>query len=177
VSTPAITAPYLAAVALLGVAGAVKAVRPSDTANALRAAGLPSHRLAVRLGALSEAAVAVAALAAPGRFTASLVAACYLGFAGFIALALRRGWVLASCGCFGRPDTPPTHAHLVLDVAGAGCSLWWAAVAPGSLAGVFDHQPWGGFPLALASAVVGYLAYLVFTNPLSAARRRSGALR
>jgi len=177
VSTPAITAPYLAAVALLGVAGAVKAVRPSDTANALRAAGLPSHRLLVRLGALSEAAVAVAALAAPGRFTGLVVAAFYLAFGGFIALALRRGWVLASCGCFGRPDTPPTRAHLVLDLAGAGCSLWWAAAAPPSLAGVFDHQPWGGFPLALASAVVAYLAYLVFTDPLSAARQKSGALR
>jgi hypothetical protein len=171
-STPAITVPYLAAVLLLLAAGAVKAVRPADTANALRAAGLPSHRLVIRLGAAAEVAVAVAALAGPGPVTAGLVSLSYLGFAGFIAMALRRGWLIASCGCLGRPDTPPTPAHLVLDLAAAGCAAWWAAVAPSSLGAAFDHQPWGGLPLALATALVAYLGYLVFTNPLSAARRR-----
>jgi Methylamine utilisation protein MauE len=165
-SAPPITAPYLAAVALLGGAGAVKAVRPWDTANALRAAGWPSHPSLVRLGAVVEMAVAVAALAAPGRVTGSLVAACYLAFAGFIGLALRRGWVIASCGCFGRPDTPPTVTHLVLDLAAAGSAVWWAFAGPSRLSRAFDHQPWGGFPLVLVAAVAAYLAYLVFTNPL-----------
>jgi hypothetical protein len=171
VSTPAIAAPFLAATALLAAAGAAKMVRPSNTANALRAAGLPSRRFGVRLGAAAELAVAVAALARPGLITGLLVAASYLAFAAFIALALRRGWVIASCGCFGRPDTPPTRAHLVLNLAAAGCAAWWALVPPSSLGDAFDHQPWGGFPLALVVAVVGYLGYLVFTNPLGAARR------
>jgi hypothetical protein len=170
VSTPAIAAPYLAATVLLGGAGVVKAIRPLDTANALRIAGLPSHRLVVRLGAVAEVAIAVAALVAPSPITGALVAAAYLAFAGFIAAALRRGWPIASCGCFGRPDTPPTTAHLLLNVAAAGCAVWWAALAPASLGAAFDHQPWGGFPLLLNSATVGYLGYLVFTNPLSRAR-------
>jgi len=173
VSAPAITAPYLAATALLGLAGGLKVVRPSETANALRAAGLPSHRSLVRLGALAEVAVAIAALAAPGMVTGTLVSVSYLAFAGFIGMALRRRWVIASCGCLGRPDTPPTPAHLVLNVAAAACAAWWAAVAPASLGAAFDHQPWAGFPLVLATAVVTYLAYLVFTDPLSAARRAS----
>lgn len=165
-SPPPITAPYLAAVTLLGGAGAVKAVRPWDTANALRAAGWPSHPSLVRLGALAETAVAVAAIVAPGRVTGSLVAGCYLSFAGFIGLALRRGWVIASCGCFGRADTPPTVTHLVLDLAAAVAAVWWAMAGPSRLGRVFAHQPWGGFPLLLVAAVAAYLAYLVFTNPL-----------
>jgi hypothetical protein len=170
-SVPAIAAPYLAATGLLGAAGAVKLVRPSNTAMALRAAGLPSHRLAVRLGALTELSVAVAAVARPGLATGLLVAVSYGAFAGFVALALRRGWVIASCGCFGRPDTPPTGAHLLLNLAAAGCAAWWALAPPSSLTAAFDHQPWGGFPLVLVTAVVGYLGYMVFTNPLGAARR------
>jgi hypothetical protein len=170
-SPPPITAPYLAAVTLLGAAGAVKAVRPWDTANALRAAGWPSQPSLVRIGASTETAVAVAAIAAPGRVTGALVAICYLAFSGFIGLALRRVWPIASCGCFGRPDTPPTVTHLVLNLAAALTAVWWAVAGPSRLARVFDHQPWGGFPLLLVSAVAAYLAYLVFTNTLSQARR------
>jgi hypothetical protein len=161
VSLPPITAPYLAAVTLLGGAGAVKAVRPWDTANALR-----THPSLVRVGAVAETAVAVAAVVAPGPVTGSLVAVCYLAFAGFIGLALRRGWVIASCGCFGRPDTPPTVTHLVLNLAAAGSAVWWAVAAPGRLSRAFAHQSWDGFPLLLVTAVAAYLAYLVFTNPL-----------
>jgi hypothetical protein len=170
-STPAIAAPYLAATVLLAAAGAAKTARPSNTANVLRTAGLPSHHLVVRLGAAAEMVVAIAALVRPGLITGLLVATSYLVFAGFISMALRRGWVIASCGCFGRPDTPPTRAHLVLNLGAAGCAAWWSLVPPTNLTSAFDHQPWGGFPLALVTAVVGYLGYLVFTNPLGAARR------
>lgn len=165
-----IAAPYLAATVVLGIAGAVKVARPFEVANALRTAGLPSHRLLVRFGAGAEAAVAVVALARPGALTGALVAGWYLAFAGFIALALRRGWPISSCGCFGRPDTAPSPAHLLLNIAAAGCAVWWAAQAPPSLRAVFVHQPWEGFPLALTALAVSYLAYLVFTNPLSAQR-------
>lgn len=167
---PPITAPYLAVCALLGVAGVAKAVRPGDTANALRAA--PAL---VRAGAIVEIAVAVAAFAAPGPVTGALVAASYIGFAVFVVLALRRGWALSSCGCFGRPDTPPTVAHAVLNAAAAASAVWWAVAwrggeASSRLGQLFFHQPWHGGPLALVTVVLAGLAYLVWTDPLPAAR-------
>ena len=93
-----------------------------------------------------------------------------------VVLALRRGWALASCGCFGRPDTPPKVAHAVLNAAAAASAVWWATAWSGRgglrhLGRLFVHQPWHGAPLALVSVVLGGLAYLVWTDPLPAARR------
>jgi hypothetical protein len=173
---PPVTAPYLAAIALLGAAGVAKAIRPVDTANALSGAGLPVGRTWVRAGAIGEAGLAVAAFVWPGPVTGTLVALTFGIFALFIGLALQRGWVLASCGCFGRPDTPPTVAHAVLNVGAAAVALWWAVAWPAGygfshLVRLFFHQPWHGGPLVLISAVVAGLAYLVWTDPLPAARR------
>jgi hypothetical protein len=167
VSAPGVTAPFLAATVLLGAAGAAKLARPDDTARALHAAGLPLGRQAVRLGALGELAVAVAAVALPGPWTGALVALSYAAFAGFVIVALVKGWPLASCGCFGRPDTRPTPAHAGLDLAAAGVAVWWAAVVNGPFRDLIRHEPWGGGPLLLVTGVIAGLAYLVWTNPLT----------
>jgi hypothetical protein len=172
VSTPVIAGPYLAAVVLLGAAGAAKAVRPGDTARALADAGRPVGRTAVRAGAVAEIALAVAALVAPGPLTGALVALAYTAFAGFVGLALRRGWALSSCGCFGRPDARPGPAHAALNAGAAAAAVWWAAVAPSHLGAVFSPQaPWHGAALGVVTAVLCGLAYLVWTDPLPAARR------
>jgi uncharacterized membrane protein YphA (DoxX/SURF4 family) len=118
--------PFLAAVALLGAAGALKVVRPDTTAKALRELGLPASPTAVRVGALLELIVAAGALVGGGRLFAALVAASYAGFAAFVLAALRKGTPLSTCGCFGTADTPPTAIHLVLNIAAAGVA---AAVA------------------------------------------------
>jgi hypothetical protein len=166
-SAPAVTAPFLAATLMLGAAGAAKLVRPDDTARALRTAGLSLGRTAVRVGALGELAVAIAAVAAPGPLTGTLVALSYAAFGGFVILALRKDWPLSSCGCFGRPDTRPTAAHAVLNLAAAAVAAWWAAVVDGPLHDLIRHEPWGGGPLLLVTAVIAGLAYLVWTNPLT----------
>ena len=98
--------PFLAAAGLLVVAGFPKVADPVPLVRALRAAGLPAGRPVVRVFAVAEVAVGVGALVAPGRATAAAVAAAYLVFTGFVAHVLRRGGVLGSCGCFGKPDTP-----------------------------------------------------------------------
>ena len=51
---------------------------------------------------------------------ALLVAASYAAFTAFVLLARSRGGVLASCGCFGRADTPPTTTHVVVTAAPRG---------------------------------------------------------
>jgi Methylamine utilisation protein MauE len=166
-TAPAVTAPFLAATFMLGASGVVKMARPDDTARALRTAGLPFGRVAVRVGAVGEVAVAVAAVAAPGALTGGLVAVSYAAFATFVILALRKDWPLASCGCFGRPDTRPTAAHAGLNLGAGVVAVWWAVVAEGSVGDLLRAEPWGGWPLLLVAAVISGLAYLVWTNPLT----------
>jgi hypothetical protein len=177
--TGALAGPYVAGAGLLGLAGVAKLINPVDTAGALRAAGLTRKKLAtrpqhasVRLGAVVEVAVAVAALTAPGPLPALAVAASYAGFAVFVAVALRRGWPLASCGCFGRPDTPPTVNHALLNAAAAGVAVGWAVTGPDRVSTAFATGPWSGAPLALAATAICALAYLLFTYPLT--HRRPG---
>jgi hypothetical protein len=83
---------------------------------------------------------------------------------------------LASCGCFARPDTPPTVAHAALNLGAAACAVWWAvawrdAQGPSRLGRLFFHQPWHGGPLMFVTLVVAGTAYLVWNNPLPAVRR------
>ncbi len=111
--------PFLVAVALLAAAGALKVVRPDTTAKALGELGWPASPTLVRAGALGELIVAAGALVGGGRPFAALVAVSYLGFAAFVLAALRRGTPLATCGCFGVEDTPPTGVHLGLNLAAA----------------------------------------------------------
>ncbi len=112
-----LAAPFLAASALLVGAGVPKIGDPMPLVRALRSAGLPAGRGLVRGLAAAEVGLGHWAIARPGALSAALVCAAYLLFTGFVALALRRGGVLGSCGCFGKADTPPTRAHLVVTAA------------------------------------------------------------
>ena len=176
-TVPPITAPYLAAVVLLGLAGVSKIARPGDTARALHVAGIPASRAWVRAGALGELAVAVAALVVPCAATGALVAGCYAAFAVFVLLALRRRWPLSSCGCFGKPDTPPTSSHAALNAGAALCAVWWSASAPVNLLHGLAHQNWHGWALTLEAAVIAMLAFIVWTNPLPAISTRPPVAR
>ena len=154
-----LTGPFLAAGGLLVVAGLPKLRDPLPLVRALRTTGLPASGLLVRLLALAEVALGVTAVVAPGRGTAALVAVAYAGFTAFVALAVRRGGVLASCGCFGRPDTPPTRAHLAL-TAGATAAAAALAVSPPG-AGVWSAATPATAALAGFGVLLGALAYLV----------------
>jgi hypothetical protein len=162
---------YLVACALLVGSGLAKAARPDATARALaalvhgRGMRLVRLRLAVRAGALAEAALGLVALALPRPVTAALVASSYLCFAGIVLVALRRGGPLATCGCFGRADTAPTVVHLVLDLALAVAAAVLAAAAPrqGTLVTYLAHQPWAGLPLLFVSAVGAWLTLLALS--------------
>ena len=175
--------PYLAACALLVVAGVGKALWPGDTARSVVATvPLPLALVAplVRIGAAAEAVVGIAGLVRPGPWTSGLVALSYLGFAVFVAAVLRSHGPLASCGCFGTPDTPATRTHVVLDLALAAAAAAVAAgVPPRWLPALLADQPWHGVPLLLASALVAWLAVLVLARlaELGAARRLLGITR
>ncbi len=170
-----LSAPDLAACALLAAAGLAKAVRPADTALALgtlvgpgaRTGGgeRPSRsarlRRVVRLGAGAEAALGVAGLVLPRAGVAAGVAASYAGFCVFVLYARRRGGVLATCGCFGSLDTPPTGLHALLDAFFALAAAWVALRAPTGWTGSWlVHQPWSGVPLVLVAGTCAWLAAL-----------------
>lgn len=180
---------YFVAVGLLVVAGVAKASRPGDTARALAELsrsgrsggaeggrrGLPLRFLvpAVRTLAGVEAAIGLAALVYPIRPLAALVAASYLAFAVFVLYARSKGGVLATCGCFGSPDTPPTLLHAVVDLGlGAGGVGVALAGTSDTIAGVLAHQPFDGVPLVVASVLTAGLAFAVL-SPLA----RLNALR
>ena len=157
----ALSGPYLASAALLVVAGGAKLVDPLPLVRALRSVGLPAPRLAVRVVAAGEAGLGLAAIVTGTALAAAGVAVSYAAFTGFVLLALRRGGVLASCGCFGKADTPPTLLHVA--VTGA-LALVAAAVTTsplGGLGALLAAQPGGGLPLLVATAAVAVTAYLV----------------
>jgi hypothetical protein len=169
---------YFVACGLLTLAGLAKAVRPGDTARALvqlvpgAVPWGPSFnfmRRAVRVGAVVEAAVGVCALLLPRPMTAALVAVSYTLFVCIVAYARRHGGPLSTCGCFGRPDTPATGLHVVLNVVLAASAVAVALHPPGStaLTSLLTTQPWAGVPLVLASGVGVWLAYLAL-SPLAA---------
>jgi uncharacterized membrane protein HdeD (DUF308 family) len=175
-----LAAPYLAAAALLVVAGGPKVVDPLPLVRALRSAGLPAGRGLVRAFAVSEVVIGALALVQPGRVPAALVALAYAAFTAFVGLALARGGVLESCGCFGKADTPPTRAHLAVTAA--------LAVAAGALAAFPPQGPvWTpaaltapatavllGFAALLAVLAHAVMAVLPLATP-AAARSSSSA--
>jgi hypothetical protein len=179
--------PYLIGCTLLVLAGVMKAARPDDTARALvrlmptRFSAL-SHvrrmRTTIRIAATLEAGLGVVAVAVPRSVSAGLVAASYVAFAGVVAYARSRGGALASCGCFGTPDTPATLVHVVVDLALAIAATLLATSAPteGTILTALGHQPFDGVPLLVISAVGVWLSYLTLSMlaALEAARRTVG---
>ena len=148
--------PFLAAAVLLVVAGGAKVVDPAPLVRALRSLGLPHldlqrGRALVRVGAALEVAVGVAALVTGSRLAALAVAGSYAVFTAVVVRGLLRGGVLASCGCFGRADTPPTRTHAVVTAGLAVVALLVQPPAPSALT----------LPLLVATAAVVVTAYLV----------------
>jgi len=154
----------LAGAALLVLAGAPKVLRPDTTRRALRSVGWPVPGWTVRVGGAAEVVIGLVAVAYGGRVAAALVAASYLGFSGFVVLALRRGGTLASCGCIGRPDTPPTGSHVAATLLLAGGALGAAVSGRSGLRGMAHGSVGEQAALAAFTALVLWLAWLVLAE-------------
>ena len=159
----ALAGPYLAAAALLVAAGGAKLIDPLPLVRALRSVGLPASGPLVRAGAAAELILGLLAAGTGARLAALGVALSYAAFTGFVLVALRRGGVLASCGCFGKADTPPTTTHVVTTGALAVVGAAVAFRPLGNLPDLLSVQPGGGLPLLLATAAVAVTAYLVLS--------------
>ena len=148
-----VAGPFWAAAMLLVAAGVPKLKDPLPLVRALRSVSLPANRLAVRLIAAGEVLVGIFALVAPGRASATLLALAYIAFTGFVLLALRRGGVLGSCGCFGRPDTAPSRTHVLLTGALAAAAAALGFAPP-------PESVWAQGPSAPQIVLVGYALLL-----------------
>jgi hypothetical protein len=159
-----LSAPLAVAAATLVLAGALKVLDPAPTVGALRQLGLPVNDPAIRAVAVLEIAIGCAALVAGGPVATALVAASYAVATVVVVAALRAGTMISSCGCFGRDDTPPDSAHVVVNLA-LGTAAGVAAVsgAPAPWDALADAGlVLGGLTLGLV--VLGtWLVVLVYT--------------
>jgi hypothetical protein len=159
----AVAGPFMIAAVLVALAGALKAVSPRDTANALRGVGLPAAPWMVRAGGACEVGVGAYAIVAGDRLGAALVAMSYLAFAGFVAVAIAREAPISTCGCFGKADTPPSVVHLGFDLAAAAVALAVVVDPTAAIGDVLADQPLAGVPYLLLVATGTYLAFLALT--------------
>jgi hypothetical protein len=160
---------YLVGCGLLAVAGVLKVARPGDNALALTglwpSVSLARARATVRILAGAEAVLGGVGLAFPNAGAAAAVALSYAAFVGVVSYARRRGGPLATCGCFGTPDTPPTKTHAAIDaVLAAGAGVYAGAGSGAWLPSVLRHQYGRGIPLLVASALCGWLAFLAMVR-------------
>jgi len=156
------TAPVLIGCALLLLAGALKLRRPEYTVGAVRSVRLPGSPAAVRVLGIAEIALGAATIVLGHPVLLALVAAAYAGFTGFVVRALRTGGSVASCGCVGRPDTPPTTTHLVVTTGLAVAAAVAAVQATGAGATWITDRALSGPTLALLglTAVGTWLTWL-----------------
>ena len=139
--------PLYAAAALLVAAGAQKVADPQPLVRAFRSLRVSVPPVLVRALALTEVLVGTTALVTGNAVG---VAVSYAAFTVFILVARARGGVLASCGCFGKRDVPPTRTH-------AGVTAGFAAAALTGAPGALPLE----LPLLVTTAAVAVTAYLV----------------
>ncbi len=153
--------PFLAACFVLCATGISKVWKPEPTGRALRAVGLPGSRLAVRLLGSAEVAAATGGILAPVAVTGVAVGTLYVGFAAFLVAALARDVPVASCGCAGERDLPPSWVHVALDLTAAAAAFGVGASRDAATVGIATfvaHRPFLGVALAAGALLIAWLA-------------------
>ncbi|MDQ6784846.1 MAG: hypothetical protein M3063_15710 [Actinomycetota bacterium] len=169
--------PLAVAAVLAVVAGFAKLLRPGPVAVALRGIGVGwGTPTMVRAGSLLEALVGAVAVGAGWTPAIVALAVSYLGFAGFVAVA-RTHPGIASCGCFGETEAPPSWRHVIVDVGLAtGCVGAAVAGTPG-IGPVLGAQPAAGIPFSAVVLLAAWLAYVVLSGPQAGALGLTRAAR
>lgn len=155
--------PYLAITALLALGGALKVVRPEETATALAALRFPAQNWLVRTLGVLEVTIGTLAFTSATALLSALTAVTYVAFAGFVLLARHSSTPVQSCGCFGKAETPPSMIHVAFNLAAAAIA-GLIAVRPIPVVGeLLADQPNGPIPLLALTAVAVYLVYVSLT--------------
>lgn len=159
-ATDLLLGPLYVATLLLVASGVAKARNPIPTAQALLTAGWPHRPAFVRALGGVELAAAGTMLVEP-RYGAAAVGALYGGFFAFLASVLLRDVDMASCGCTGATDTPPTWLHASFNLAVTACAAGGALLGARSTAGLVHVLGPSAVIFAVAVAIAAWLAYLI----------------
>lgn len=153
---------------LLVLTGVAKVSRPHDVEKALTGLGFPRVPHAGSILGTVEVVVGIGALFAPGLLLVQGL--IYLAFAIWVTLALRADVPIASCGCLGRNDTPPSLAHIVLNVIASVVSVGAGLES----SGLSIELGLGGVAQLAVVGVGVYLSHVVLTDAatLVGVRRR-----
>jgi hypothetical protein len=154
---------FFVAAELLLWSGGAKLLRPRSTVQALRATRLPAGPLAVRLLGAVEILAGGICLIRPSTASALALSGLYLGFAGFVLLALAAEQRPPSCGCFGTSDSPPSWLHVVADLVAAAAGFAVLG-APRVVLDVAARTPFLGVPFVVGLGLAAYLAALTLTT-------------
>ena len=160
--------------ALLALAGVYKIADPTSTSGALRAIGLPGSTQLVRLLGATEIGVGVIGIGWGGPIASAAAGILYGGFLVFVIEALRRKLPISSCGCLGATETPPTLAHVLVNIVAVSVLVVGTLYPIGTLGGVpqLDAPTAVAFILFTAAAV--YLLQAVLTTlPMRQAASRA----
>jgi len=164
--------PFLAACALLVIAGAGKITRPEPTRTAVFAAGFRVPRLVVVGFGLVELTTGVAGAVLGGR-AALAVAACYLVLTVFALRLLRRA-PTTPCACLGSSSAVVTRTHVVLDVVALAVAIV-AASGASPFAQLAGHWLPGVVFAVLVLCAVKLAALALEVLPELAAATKEGA--
>lgn len=116
--------------ALLVATGWAKVLRPADTAAAVRQLGWPVPTSLVRALAFGEMSIGVWVMVTMSPWALATQALLYGMFGVWTMWALRSDTPLATCGCLGRDDTPPSAGHVAVNLLGVSVSA--AAIGTGA---------------------------------------------
>jgi hypothetical protein len=152
-----LTGPFLAACALLAIAGATKLRRPATARDAARALHLPASDGAVRVLGAAEIVAAVTGAVFGGA--GALAVAVMYALLTAAAFTLWRRAPGTPCGCLGASPTPATGSHVVVDAAAMViAALVATGPAPPS---VLADQPLLGIPLLVLTACATWAGALL----------------
>lgn len=154
---------FFVAAALLLWSGGAKLLRPRSTVQALRATRLPAGPLTVRLLGAVEVLAGGICLTRPSTASALVLSGLYLGFAGFVLVALAAEQRPTSCGCFGSDDSPPSWLHVTANLVAAAAGFAVLG-APRAVLDVAAGTPFFGVPFVVGLGLAAYLAALTLTT-------------
>lgn len=124
--------------AVLLLTGFRKIQRPGDTSKALAAFGFPDRKIVGVLIGITEVVVGAVVLVTARDVAFVAQGVLYALFTSWVIWALVKDVPVESCGCLGKPDTPPYFGHVVLDLLASLVSF----AAIGSRTSLFEGTVW-----------------------------------
>ena len=158
------TAPFTVVAGVLIAAGIAKLRSPAPVVELLRALRLPTGPRTGRAIGGGEVVLGAAAVVTGTAALAVAVAAVYAAFAAVLGVVVARRLPVATCGCLGGGDNPPSWVHVAFDAAAAAVAVASAITGGGGLSGVTGLSlPVAGV-LVLLAGVGAVLARLVLVD-------------